>query len=280
MVPSLRASAPVLRLLVLVLLLVSSFSGVCRGETLYQRSSALLAARARKAPAGDFSFVVLGDSRGGDRTFSKLLELARSYNPLFILHAGDYSDEGSEAETAKFLALLQRQVSDLPFFVVLGNHENREVFRRYVGPLNFTLDLPRLGFRLVALDNADGELRSPEQELLRRELASAPSAVFVAMHIPPRTGRWRGHTFKRGAAELEQALLGSRAQGLFFAHSHLYDRSEFAGIPAFITGGAGAPLVWFTRNGETVYHILVVRVRKGQASYQMVPLREELHRRR
>ncbi|BCO11415.1 Metallophosphoesterase [Citrifermentans bremense] len=280
MIPSLRASAPVLRLLVLVLLLISPFSGLCRGETLHQRSSVLLAAKARKAPADDFSFVVLGDSRGGDRTFSKLLELARSYNPLFILHAGDYSDEGSETETAKFLALLQRQVPELPIFVVIGNHENREIFPRYVGPLNFTLDIPRLGFRLVALDNADGELRPPEQELLRGELASAPAAVFAAMHIPPRTGRWRGHTFKKGAEQLEMILKGSRAQGLFFAHSHLYDRSVFAGIPAFIAGGAGAPLVWFTRNGETVYHILVVRVRKGKASYQMVPLREEPHRRR
>lgn len=268
-----RAPVSLSRLLLLALLLVSFFPEIGHGETLYQRSSALLAARARKVSADDYSFVVLGDSRGGDRTFSKLLELARFYNPLFILHAGDYSDEGSEAETARFLALLQRQVPGIPVFVLLGNHENRDIFPRYVGPLNFTLDIARLRFRLVALDNADGALRPPEQERLRRELAAAPATIFVAMHVPPRTRRWRGHTFTKGADVLANTLAGSRVQGLFFAHSHLYDRSVFAGIPAFITGGAGAPLVWFTRHGENVNHILVVRVKKGKAGYQMVPLK-------
>lgn len=271
-VSSLIASAPFLRPLFLALLLVPLVYQTCQGQTLYERSSVLLAARARQALPDDYSFVVMGDSRDGDRTFLKVLKLARSYNPLFILHAGDYSDKGSQAETANFLSLLRRSVPDLPVFVVVGNHEERELFAKEVGPLNFTLDVARLGLRLVALDNADSVLRPAEQERLRRELASMPATTFVAMHVPPRTGRWRGHTFTQGAEELRKTLAGSGVQGLFFAHSHLYDRSEFAGIPAFITGGAGAPLVWFTRHGETVNHILVVRVKKGRASYQMVPL--------
>lgn len=270
---SLRASAPLLKRLFLALLLVPLAYQTCQGQTLYERSSELLAARARQALPDDYSFVVMGDSRDGDRTFLQVLALARSYNPLFILHAGDYSNRGSEAETANFLSLLRRSVPDLPVFVVFGNHEERGVFAKEVGPLNFTLDIARLGLRLVALDNADSALRPAEQERLRREIASGPATVFVSMHVPPQTERWRGHTFTQGVEQLEKTLAGSRVQGLFFAHSHLYDRSEFAGIPAFITGGAGAPLVWFTRHGVPVNHILVVRVKKGKASYQMVPLK-------
>ena len=163
---------------------------------------------------------------------------------------------------------------DLPLFVVIGNHEEPAVFEKWIGPRNFTLANKRLGYSLVALDNADEVLRAREQQLLRRELAAASGVVFVAMHVPPETGRWRGHTFTKGAGELRMILEKSATpvQGLFFAHSHLYDRSEFGGVPAFITGGAGAKLAWFSLHGERVHHILVVRVENGMASYRMVPL--------
>ena len=262
-------------MLSLILLLVPHLSRVAQAQTLYQRSAAQLETRARAADPDDYTFVVMGDSRDKADKFKKVLALARSFDPLFILHLGDYSDRGGEAETGGFLSLLQRNVPDLPLFVVIGNHEDPAVFEKWIGPRNFTLANKRLGYSLIALDNADEVLRAPEQQLLKRELAAASGAVFVAMHIPPETGRWRGHTFTKGAEELRK-ILENRAtpvQGLFFAHSHLYDRSEFGGVPAFITGGAGAPLVWYSGYGERVHHILVVRVIKGKSSYQMVPLK-------
>lgn len=256
------------------LLLFTLLAQLCHAETLYQRSSALFEAKARQAAPDAYSFVVMGDSRGNDAVFKKALQVAASFDPLFILHAGDYSDEGGRGETAHFLDLVQRGVPGIPFFVVLGNHENLRVFETEVGPRNFVLNSRRLGLKLIALNNAEEALLAPELALLRAELASASGSVFVSMHVPPETKRWRGHTFTQGAAELEQILAGSRrVQGIFFAHSHLFDSSEFGGVPAFITGGAGAPLVWYSRYGERVHHILVVRVKNGQASYQMVPLR-------
>ena len=255
-----------------ILLLVPFFSRVCHGETLYQRSLPQLTAKAQQADPDDYTFVVLGDSRDGDEIFKKALLAAKAYNPLFILHGGDYSNRGGEAETARFLSLVNQSVPDIPLFVVIGNHENCNVFIKEIGPYNFTLTSKRLGFKLVALNNANGELRAPELDLLRRELASASGAVFVAMHIPPQTKRWRGHTFTRGADDLQKILAKSQVQGAFFSHSHMFDRSEFGGVPSFITGGAGAPLVWFSLQGETVHHFLVVRVKKGKATYQMVPL--------
>lgn len=264
--------SPLLCQLWFLLLLVPILSQVCHAQTLYQRSSSLLEARMQRATPDDYTFVVLGDSRDGDEKFKEVLKLARSFAPLFILHCGDYSYYGGEAETSRFLSLVQQGVPRIPLFVVIGNHENRDVFTGRVGPRNFTLSSKRLGFKLVALDNADSELRAAEQDRLRGELASKSGAVFVAMHIPPKTGRWRGHTFTAGADPLQKILTGSGVQGLFFAHSHLYDRSEFAGIPAFITGGAGAPLVFWSWFGKTEHHIIVVRVKNGKASYRMVPL--------
>ena len=256
------------------LLLFLSLTSAAQAETLYQRSCALFSQAAAKASPQSYTFVVLGDSRGNDAVFKKALRTAAAFHPLFILHGGDYSDSGSEGETRNFLSLLQSGAAGTPVFVVPGNHEDAKVFETLIGPPRFRLESLRLGLRLVVLDDSKKVLRSADLDYLKNELAQAPRTTFVAMHVPPQTPRWRRHTFTEGASELEATLATSDAvQASFFAHSHLYDRDLFAGKPAFISGGAGAMLDWTNRYGRSVYHILVVTVEKGWASYRMVPLK-------
>jgi Icc protein len=128
---------------------------------------------------------VLGDSRDNDSLFKKALALAKPYNPLFILHGGDYSNKGSDKETDNFLALVNDSVPDVPFFVVFGNHENRKVFAKKIGPLNFSLDSAKLKLRVIAVDNASYALKIPELEYLSNQLAAKRENTFVAMHVPP-----------------------------------------------------------------------------------------------
>ncbi len=260
----------------LILILQLSFGTVsaAHAETLFQRSSALMQQLAAKATPGDYSFVVLGDSRGNEAVFKKALSVAATYRPLFILHGGDYSDKGSDEETRKFLSLVESTVPAIPVFVVFGNHESPAVFEKLVAPRQYRFGSKRLGLRVLVVDNAGEELKAPELSFLEKELATAPQATFLAMHVPPETARWRGHTFTDGASELARVIASSGpVQASFFAHSHVYDRDLFGGKPAFISGGAGAPLAWMSRYGERVYHIIVVRVKNGRASYQMVPLK-------
>lgn len=261
-----------LRQFALILLLVPCFNQICLAETLYERSTAQFNAKAQKARPNDYTFVVLGDSRDGEAVFKQALRLAKSFQPLFILHGGDYSGYGGEGDTARFLQLLKKSVPEIPFFVVMGNHEDRPVFVKEIGPVNFAVESKRLGLTLVAVDNSDNALRRTELDYLRSHLASAGASAFVAMHVPPKTENWRWHTFTDGADELKGILANGRAQGVFFSHVHLFARSEYGGVPAFITGGAGAPLYTGSFPGEPVHHILVVRVIKGKASYTMVPL--------
>lgn len=256
-----------------LLFCLGTVSGV-HAETLFQRSSALMRQLAEKASPGDYSFVVLGDSRGNEAVFKKALSVAAGYRPLFILHGGDYSDKGGEEETRKFLSLVENTVPGIPVFVVFGNHESPAVFEKLVAPRQYRFGSGRLGLGVVVLDNAGEELKEGALSFLERELVAAPRATFLAMHVPPETSRWRGHTFTEGAGELERVIASSSAvQASFFAHSHVYDRDLFGGKPAFISGGAGAPLAWMSRYGERVYHIIVVRVKNGRAGYQMVPLK-------
>ena len=152
-----------------------------RAATLYERSLVKFRAGIEHASPADFTFVVLGDSRGNDAIFNKALTLAKSYNPLFILHGGDYSDNGSDQETDHFLALVNGSVPDVPLFVVIGNHENRKVFAEKIGPAHFSLDSGRLNLKVIAVDNAGDALKIPERSYLLSELAAkrGKAAGFV-----------------------------------------------------------------------------------------------------
>lgn len=264
-----------LSLFTFLLLLVTFWTvPAVHAETLFQRSDALLRQHAAKASPGGFTFVVLGDSRGNDALFKKALIVAAGFRPLFILHGGDYSDKGSEEETRNFLSLVEKTVPALPVFVALGNHESPAIFEKLVAPRQYSFGSKRLGLKVVVADNSEGKLEARQLSFLQNELAAAPRTTFLAMHAPPQTRRWRGHTFTDGAAELERLIVSSPfVQASFFAHSHVYDQDRFGGKPAFISGGAGAPLAWMSRYGQRVYHVIVVRVKDGRASYQMVPLK-------
>ena len=238
--------------------------------SLYERSLEKLKAGIEHVSPVDFTFIVLGDSRGDDGIFKKALALAKTYNPLFILHGGDYSDNGSNKETDHFLALVNGSVPDVPLFVVMGNHENRKVFAEKIGPSNFSLDSVRLKLRVIAVDNASSALKIPERNYLSSQLAGKRENTFVAMHVPPKTKRWNWHIFSDGAEELENALAENGVKVAFYFHIHLYDRDEIKGVPSIITAGAGAPLVRLGFPGEPVHHIVLVRVKNGTVTTEMV----------
>jgi 3',5'-cyclic-AMP phosphodiesterase len=245
-----------------------------RAASLYERSLEKLQVGIEYVSPADFTFVVLGDSRENDSIFMKALALAKTYNPLFILHGGDYSSKGSDKETDHFLALLNDSVPDVPFFVVMGNHENRKVFAKKIGPTNFSLDSARLKLRVIAVDNASYVLKMAELDYLKSQLAAKRENTFVAMHIPPKTEMWSWHSFSDGAVELENVLAENGVKAAFYFHVHLYARDVIRGVPSIITAGAGAPLVSFGFPGEPVYHIVVVRVKNGTATTEMVRVNE------
>jgi 3',5'-cyclic-AMP phosphodiesterase len=240
--------------------------------TLHSVSLNSFAKRADLAKADEWCFVFMGDSRGNDKTFNEALQRAASFNPLFILHGGDFVEHGTADELAHFLKTVH-EVPDLPpLFIVRGNHEGHEkLYEQYIGPRDFTIDSERLGFRLVVVDNSSDTLQGKELKYISKKLDQSRPVQFVSMHVPPKTEHWSHHSFTKGKDELINLMADRKVKLGLFSHIHMYDTEEINGIPCIVSGGAGAHLTNYdSSSGKAKYHIVLVEVKQGKVSYKVV----------
>ena len=91
---------------------------------------------------------------------------------------------------------------------------------------------------------------------------------FVSMHIPPKSERWPKHSFDKGKDGLLRLMSERNVTMGLFAHIHLYDSDVVNKIPFILSGGAGAQLAWIGYKGDAMYHMVIVDVIKGKASYR------------
>jgi 3',5'-cyclic-AMP phosphodiesterase len=255
-------------------------------STLYERSLQKLERNLQTASPDDFMFVVMGDSRDNDEILKKILTAAEKLKPLFILHGGDTVFTGREKKFNHFLDIAESALPDTPIFVVIGNHEltnnvknphDKQIFQEKIGPLNYALDIKRLGMRIVALDNSLYELTPTQLQYLEEQLTSRRKYKFVIMHIPPETHRWQhSRCFTKGADKLKQIVAEKKVSAAFFSHLHLYAQDEVKGVKYIITGGAAAPLHINIPFGEHSYHFIVVRVKDGTVSTEVIRINSNL----
>ena len=255
-------------------------------STLYERSLQKLERNLQTVSPDDFMFVVMGDSRDNDEIFKKILTAAEKLKPLFILHGGDTVFTGREKKFNHFLDIAESALPDTPIFVVIGNHEltnnvknphGKQIFQEKIGPLNYALDIKRLGMRIVALDNSLYEMTPTQLQYLEEQLTSKRKYKFVIMHIPPETQKWQhSHCFTKGADKLKQIMAEKKVSAAFFSHLHLYAQDEVKGVKYIITGGAAAPLHINIPFGEHSYHFIVVRVKDGKVSTEVIRINSNL----
>ena len=75
--------------------------------------------------------------------------------------------------------MVNGMVPEVPFFEVMGNHENRKVFKERMGPFNFSLDSARLELKVIVLDNANYVLKVSEMDYLKRQLAAKRKTLLL-----------------------------------------------------------------------------------------------------
>ncbi len=271
-----------------VILLSLTWPSISYSSTLYDRSLRKLEKNLQTSSPDDFTFIVMGDSRDNEEVFKKILASVDKLRPLFVLHGGDTVFTGREKKFDHFLDIAETYLPDTPIFVVIGNHEltnniknphGKTIFREKIGPLNYVLDIKKLGIKIVALDNSLYELTPAQLNYLEEQLTTPRKYKFVIMHIPPETQKWQhSHLFSKGTDRLKQIMAEKKVSMAFFSHLHLYAQDEVKGVKYIITGGAAAPLHSHIAFGEHFYHYIVVRVKNGKAATEVVQIQSDIEK--
>ncbi|HEY5927463.1 MAG TPA: metallophosphoesterase family protein [Kofleriaceae bacterium] len=207
-----------------------------------------------------FSFVVVGDSRGGVQQHRRVVQRMSQEVPDFVLGTGDMVDEGyRQDQWQEFFDVENEMFRDNVYFPALGNHD-RQGRGRTADSYRAFFSVPENGgdseryyaftygsSRFLVLDsNAYSFALTDQTAWIERELIAARQDsrmrhIFVVMHHPPFSISLHG-----GAADLRERWTPLFEQydvtAVFSGHDHVYSRAENHNIHYFVTGGGGAPL--------------------------------------
>ena len=241
---------------------------------------ALEAIGAKDPGEGDFSFLVVGDSRGPRSRFPQVAARMRPVSGDFVLHLGDLTNRGTSKEYQE----IQRELDSLgrPVLAVIGNHELVDRGRgRYALRFGSNVDGAfRYGGGLfVFFDNADGRpLGEKRLAWLRSVLEEGRDLRFrlVFCHQPlydPRKGQEvSGHSMDpRGAAELREVFREGKVTRVFASHVHGWYEGTWGGVPFTVTGGGGAHL-YDKDPAHGFFHFLRVDVAGSEVTVRVFPV--------
>lgn len=214
------------------------------------------------SPGPDFTFWVIGDPHygwiGRKEILPAILNAAQKFKPLFLVITGDLTASGRKEQFEEISRLLSSV--GLPVYTVPGNHDMMDqtpqpsevsslkiepasptLYRRFFGPSYYSFELG--GHRLIFLDTSFARLYDRQLYWLKNR--SQKSALWF-FHIPPFEPRPFGHHCflnREETGKLTSFLRADQPEAIFCAHIHGAYRYQLYGIPFYITGGAGAPLI-------------------------------------
>jgi Icc protein len=123
--------------------------------------------------------------------FLQIVKALPDYLPDMIILSGDLTYKNGDIQTYKWIRS-QLLGSDLPFFVIPGNHDDPAMIRNVFHP-EIRLTQNKLfysrsieGELFLFLDSSNGELEEIQLQWIKKALKlSASDRVFVFMHHPP-----------------------------------------------------------------------------------------------
>jgi len=213
-------------------------------------------------------FALVGDNRKEGEVFENILAAIKRSDARFIMHGGDLVHRCNPRQYRWLLHELDEAALPMPFCAVPGNHDidqdlptvaqSYELYCRAFGPRRYWFACGNALF--VAFDDAAGEARPDELAWLEQTLSlhrDRYRACFVYMHVPPVDPRPdHARRVSVGREELVQILVRHHVTAVFASHIHAYVEASVAGIPVYITGGAGADL----DEPETQFHYVLCTV--------------------
>lgn len=230
--------------------------------------------------ATQLTFLVVGDSRGGNDTLADLVSLAVPHDPRLVIHTGDMVNIGSSLADWADLYDHFPELASTPMVAVHGNHEYlaEEFFGMVASPEDeehFSLDIGPM--HLAVLNDSRDPVEMEDQAAwLDQDLAktAAPFKV-VATHKPMySSGTHGGEGVTHG--KIVPVLDTHGVHLVLCGHDHGYERTVAVrnetvmenpadGTTYVTAGGGGAYLYtfvgdWFTAHAESVFHMVVVTI--------------------
>lgn len=225
----------------------------------------------------DFSFAVMGDSRGNPEQFQQVLTKALEKKPAFIIHTGDLTSRGRYRHYYRNLKIIREL--PVPFIVVPGNHDfnnrGKNWFSRFFGPMDVYFDAG--GYRFICADNNDAEVAAGFLELPARnqqkslsQLIAGTKPIIILMHIPPPLPLFAFHSFEGDSQTFMKTVAANEAviRGVFCGHIHGYGEAFIGKVPCVATGGGGARLVQGREGIIGRHHFLLVTIKGHTVQYQ------------
>ncbi len=223
-----------------------------------------------------FSFIVFGDNHNGlfmnDASTLKLIwhmnreDRFRKVPIDFVLSVGDVTLDGSKWDFRAWKKM--QKLIKYPVVAAIGNHDDRELFAKHCGNLQFAFATRNSYFIIV--DNEGG---SPDFVWLEEELekGSKYDHIFIAMHKPPfdpyqqewynvDNAPW-AYKFRKMCAEYDVDIV-------FTGHKHMFQHNEFDGVENVCTGGGGM-LIEIPEADGGYLHYVRVTVNNDYVTYEV-----------
>jgi len=223
----------------------------------------------------EFSFAVVGDTRGANGVFEKIANKLYDESIDFLVLLGDCT-KGTEFAHRYFRGEIAREYRfSCPIFYVVGNHDiNKKLFplsrfESLYGPTLFSFTYQNCLFIVLRLMGD----RNSNQESLRflktflHKNGTQYRKKFVFMHIPPPFPPVDSRKFK-SPAKLIDLFSRLRIDYVFAAHLHGYVHTDFRDTTYIVTGGGGASLD--KRIVANFHHAVVIRVGKDYVSEKII----------
>lgn len=176
----------------------------------------------------------------------------------FLISTGDLVEAPSDAAYQNFRQIVRArgapelalghqvvalgQRADVPMYFVPGNHDDRELFFRWMVPgaparplFNYAFE--RGGVQFVALDwgpRSKAQMHPETIGFLREALARGlPAVLFMHYHVVPTQIAWLDALIADDVHELWPLLRGRPILGVFCGHAHCTYEATVGGVPIF-----------------------------------------------
>ncbi len=247
-------------------------------------------------PETPFSFAVISDTQHNPSVSGPIAEMAWAKRPNFMLHAGDLVDKGKMSDDwiDEFFASMHPLISRVPFYPVLGNHEqNAKNYFDYMAlpdpEYYYQFSYGNTDFFMID-SNRKVDAESEQYKWLDEALAKSKATwKFVCHHHPPYSSDendygdlWKTNKSTRGDTRV-RALVPlydkHNVDIVWNGHIHSYERTwplkenqatDKNGTIYMITGGGGGGLEtpgpfkpFFQNNVQRGHHYLLVAINGG-----------------